>query len=956
MKTANVHAFGTLLKQYRSARALTQEALAERAGISVRTIKGMERGEQRLPRGDTLTCLISALQLLPHEDSALRSAARGIASPRNPQVGARDVVPLGGAGTLTSLIGREDIIQDTLSLLSADETRLLTLVGPPGVGKTRIGLEIAQRVADSAGRFADQVECIALTSVQLPALVLPTIARAMGVHEAQGQPLLDSLTTALHGRRTLLFLDNFEHLLAAAPDLISLLIHCPDVKVLITSRAALRIRAEREIPIPPLAVPAPPNGFRCGDTSERTVMIGTTMAAQNRRRQRRQRGSEQGDWLAITGGTRSYSPEPLTTDRNAPQRVEDLRQVPAVALFLQRTRATLPSFALDEKNAPIIAEICRQVDGLPLAIELAAARLRVLPPPQLLTLLEHRLRVLTGGPQDLPARQQTLRSTLAWSYDLLPTSARILFRRLATFVGGCTLDAAETVCGTAMGGSSVEREDILDGLTMLVDHSLLRYEVDDRPDGGTSRFTMLATLREYGQEHLAGCGEADAMARAHATYFLALAEEAERQLKGPEQAQWYRQLEREHGNLRAALHWAVEAKDSAIGLRLGAALWRFWQHGGHLTEGWSWLEALLALTETGDATSPALAPVRATVLMGAGALAQRLRHFRRAEELLTQGLDLRRGLGDTWGVASAFNNLGGLAFEQEDYACARQRWQESLTRFRAIGDSWATALLLNNLGFVMAICGESERALALYAQSQQLQTASGDILGIATTLDNQAEALRMQGNLVQAMSLSEESLRHFRALGATSGIAHALTTLANIVRQHGDYARAEALSNESITLLNELQDISFLVVARATRGAIARDQHDDAAALAHYRESLVLSHSSGGKRGMVACLEGLAEVVAHRGEIVLAVRLCSAAHGLRHALGTPLPVADRPAYEALLAAARATLDDDGFAEAWKEGGQMPVEEMLIVALAMESGGGGPGTASVRQRISAQPGP
>lgn len=551
---------------------------------------------------------------------------------------------------------------------------------------------------------------------------------------------------------------------------------------------------------------------------------------------------------------------------------------------------------------------------------------------------------------------------------MLPAPAQVLFRRLAIFAGGCTLEAAERVCGPAVqgvpggdaeGSPSIERAGILDVITTLVDHSLLRTEDDDCPDGGPSRFTMFATVREYAHEHLERCGELDATAQAHAASFLAFAEEAERQLKGPTQAQWYRRLEVEHGNLRAALRWAVDAQDSAIGLRLGAALWRFWQYGGHLSEGWNWLEVLLALPGTGGDTTPSdVAPIRATILVGAGVLAQRLGHFTRAEELLTQGLDLRRSLGNTWGVASALNNLGGLAFEQEHYARARQLWQESLTSFRAVGDSWASALLLNNLGYVTAICGERAHALALYEQCQEWYAASGDTLGIATTLDNQAEAVRMQGNLLQAMTLSQESLRLFRELGATLGSERALITLANITRQHGDSARALVLIDESISLLTDLQDSSFLAVALATRGAIACDQHDDEEALTCFTESLVLTRRVGGTRGVASCLEGLATVAVHRAEMARAVRLCGAADAMRAVRGTPQPVADCPAFEAVPEAARATLDGDHCAAAWKEGGHLLPDEVIVGVLTgvltKEPGQGqgergGRGTAGTREQ-------
>lgn len=866
MDTTRLPAFAKLLNHHRIAAGLTQEELAERAGVSVRSISDIERGVPHVPRKVTVKLLAVALDLSPADYDAFSAAAHGQAAP---SVLATSTPPLRDSLVRslpippTPLIGRASAIAAVCDTLRQEEVRLLTLAGPAGVGKTRLALAVATQMLEI---FADGVFFVDLAILSEPSHIRAVIAKTLEVQESGPEPLRERLYRYLHPKHLLLLLDNFEHLTAAAPEVASMLASCPQLKVLVTSRTAVHVRGEYVQAVAPLALP---------------------------------------------------DPSQLLS-------VEATARVPAVALFAARARQVRANFVLTPENAATVATICQQVDGLPLAIELAAARVRILSPQMLLTLLEHRLQVLTGGPQDLPVRQQTLRGTLAWSYDLLPEPAQALFRRLAIFVGGCTLEAAETVC-TA--GDAIELG-ILDGITTLVDHSLVRQA--DGPDG-TLRFTMLETLREYGQEQLALCGEAGAIAHAHAACFLSLAEEAQHQLKGPNQAQWYARLEQEHGNVRAALQWALESGEIEIGMRLGAALWRFWQNCGHLTEGWGWLEAFLALKGNGNLTE--LAPVRATVLIGAGVLAQQQRNYTRAEELLTQGLEMRRGLGDMGGVASALNNLGGMAFEQDHYTRATELWQESLALFRAVGDSWATALLLNNLGFVASVRGDSEWAISLFEQSQVLYEASGDIWGIATTLDNQADVMRVQGNVIQAMTLSEKSLCLFRELGANKGIAHALNTLANIARQQGDYARAMALIEESITILGELKDTSYLAAALTTLGTIARDQNDDAEALARFKESLLLCRTAGGKRGVAPCLEGLAAVAANRGLMMLAVQLCGAAATLRDALGTPLPLVDRAPYEAVLASARAALDNDRFNLAWKAGSGMPLEAMITAALA-----------------------
>jgi predicted ATPase len=563
--------------------------------------------------------------------------------------------------------------------------------------------------------------------------------------------------------------------------------------------------------------------------------------------------------------------------------VEVLSQYPAVALFVQRAVAAKPDFELNRENATAVAEICARLDGLPLAIELAAARVKVLSPSSMLTRLASRLQLLTGGARDLPQRQQTLRAAMDWSYDLLNAAEQMLFRRLSVFVGGCTLEGVEAVCDTK--GDLVL--DLLDGMDSMVDKSLAQHVEQAK---GESRFVMLETIREYAREKLKASGEEASTKRAHAAYCLVLAEEAPMEQSGAKGAEWVQRFAFEHDNFRAGLEWLTETGDAEWGLRLGAALFRFWEMREYLTEGRDRLGKLLKLAGAAAPTKS-----RARALFAAGVLAGEQGDFASADALAGESLAIARQLCDKQGVAVSLNALAVLAQDRGDVAGAHSLFEESLTVWRELGDLKAVARSLSNLANVVKMQGDYDRARSLYAECFSIFQGLGDRTGVAWSLNHQGDVARDQADAVAARTLYEQGLAIFRELGDRWGIAGTLTDLGSLAMEQRDYPTVCSLYQESIKIFQELDH----------------------------------------KRGIARLLECFACSAAAQLEAERSLRLAGAAAALRQNIGAPLTPAEQHKLDAILDPTRKALTNTASTTAWLEGWALPVEKAIEEVLMPE---------------------
>jgi tetratricopeptide (TPR) repeat protein len=600
----------------------------------------------------------------------------------------------------------------------------------------------------------------------------------------------------------------------------------------------------------------------------------------------------------------------------------------AVRLFEQRAQGHRPDFALTAQNARAVAEVCARLDGIPLAIELAAARAESLSVEAIAARLDDCFRLLTEGARDSLPRQRTLRAALDWSYDLLQEGERTLLGRLSVFAAGCTLEAAEAVCaGESMSGA-LRLPEVLDLLGRLVGKSLVQAQ----EAGGEVRYGLLETVRQYGAERLAAAGEVDATRDRHLAYFLALAEGAEPELKGPERERRLARMEAEHDNLRAALAWAGEQGAAELGLRLAGSMWRFWSVRGYFSEGRGWLERALA-------AGPGSPAARARALNAAGDLAAELGDFGREVVLQEEALALWRALGDRRGIAATLNRIAWVASLQGDFSRAWTVQEECLVLQRELGDRWDIAYSLNHLGWVAAMQGHYGRALALAEEAMAHWRALGDNWGVARSLNHLGWMLSRQGDLDRAAALLEQGLVCCRELSDRAGIAASLGRLGWVVGHQGDLSRAAALLEECLALQRALEDRRGIARSLSHLGWVLSRQGDRDRAAALLAESLRLSLHLGARDLLAEGLESLAYVAVARGQPLRAARLGGAAEALREALGTPLLLALRAGHERAVQAMRAALGEQAFAGAWAEGRAQPLEELIPPALDGHTDGG-----------------
>jgi predicted ATPase/DNA-binding CsgD family transcriptional regulator len=714
------------------------------------------------------------------------------------------------------LLGRQPELTHVCALLHRPEVRLLTLTGPGGSGKTRLAFAVADDLLEQ--RVVDEALLVDLSAIVDPSLVLSTIGDALGVRELPGQGLLDSVRLSLRHRRVLLLVDNFEQVLAAAPETLApLLASCPDLKLLVTSREPVHLRWEQEFPLAPLRTP-------------------------------------------------TLAPPPA---------LDELAAIPSVSLFVDRAHAARPDFRLTAANAAAVAEICVRLDGLPLAIELAAAQVRLLSPESIRVRLDTPFDLLVGGPLDAPLRHRTLRQAIDWSVSLLPDAERALFRQLGVFAGGSSLRSIAVVAG---------EQAAQNGMSHLVQASL----VTACDDGGERRFRLLDTLRAYALEQLTASDElAEARGR-HAEHFLALAETAEPQLTGPDQQTWLGRLRGERDNLREAVRWLVDDVGGEAGLRITSALWRFWEGMGSATEGQRWLEAAL---DQGQDASLAL---RARALVRACSLARQRGEYARAEELGEASRSLREQIGDRRGVASSIQNVGLVAEQRGDLARASELYAASHAIFEALNDWRGVAASLNNIGNIACALGEFARATQLAERAREIYRRLGNTEALASSVANIGRAAGYMGDLALAEQLVSESLSVFQQLDNRPSIALQLANLSFVAFKRGLLELATDRAHQSLRIYGELGERS---------------------------------------RDVAWVLQTLAAVELESGAIERAACWLSVSDGMTRALGVRRAALEEEAFASMRVRLVAALGATRLARIWANGRELPLREVVDLALA-----------------------
>ncbi len=801
-----------------------------------------------------------------------------------------------------------------VAILRQPEGRLLTLTGPGGIGKTRLSQQIA---AELQADFEDGIVFVALAPLSDPALTLSTIAQSIGAKDGGAQCLLTNVKEALHDKQLLLILDNFEHVIPAAGLVADLLTASPKLKILVTSRQTLHLYNERELVVPPLRLPS-------------------------------------SDKLPALSELEAYE---------------------GIALFVQRSRMVKPNFSLTEETASTIVEICQRLDGLPLAIELAAARGKLLPPATLLDRLGNRLKLLTDGASDLPTRQQTIRSTIEWSYRLLNEAEKQLFAALGVFAGGTGLEAIETICQAKVAGQP--EIEVLDELASLVGKSLVQ-QIETK--AGEPRFTMLATLREYALERLTENNTVEDLKRVHAEYFLELAEQASEQLRGAQQAEWLDRLETECDNLRAALDWAEE-KDLTglpdptrleISARMSTAMAPFWEMRGYLREGRQrltyWLAAQAKLEKAGIAVSKeALAQVNLNIgrliylqgdyqaarpqfeanlrLFGElqdktnlmitqkylGDLALRQSEYKIASRFYQESLEIAQEIGNQWESASCLNSLGLVEWFQGQFSAARHHYKHSLEIWQELGDKRTFAMTLSNIGAVAYQQGDYEAAKADNSECLRLWQELGDRWGISHALQHLGLVAYAQDNLELAADLQHQSLTLRREIGDRWGIGRSLANLGLVACQEGALSAARAFFEESLTVRREIGDRWGIADALIGLSHLAWLEKDCASAKKLLQEGLRLASQFSLNLQVARLLEGLVLVVATCGELETAIRFAGAAFALRETLEAVMPSCEQAEYETALLTVQTELGKAAYNKARLEGQAWTLVEAIAQA-------------------------
>lgn len=850
--------FGYWVRRRRQALGLTQAELAVQVACSEVTIRKIEADERR-PSRPMAERLAACLAVPAEEQDRFLAAALGEQSAAHLRLDGRPLLSAAQRSLLptplpTPLPGREVETSQVVDLLLCgrrDAARLVTLTGPGGVGKTRL----AQQVSDNLrAQVDDEIYFVDLAPLTAPHLVIDAIAQTLGVREGDSRPVHLRVREYLAGRQILLVLDNFEQLLPAAPALTELLAAAPGLRLLVTSRERLRVQGERLYPLAPLPLPPMEQTFTAKELLEHFA---------------------------------------------------------CVQLFVSAAQAVEPTFVLDDANVATVAAICARLDGLPLALELAAARIRLLSPPALLAQLDGKgetpvpWRVLAGGRRDALPHHRSLWETIEWSYALLTEAEQALFRRLAVFSGGATLEAVNAVCVLPTDDVEVE---VVEGLASLLDKSLLR-----RQDvGGTARVGMLETIREYGRTRLYDAGEEAAIAEAHARYFAVLAASTAPHLTGAQQVAWLDRLEAEHNNLRAALQWALDHGQAEIGMELGAGLWHFWYIRSHHHEGVAWLNALLELP--GDDAH------RAQVLHGLAMLARRTDDYALAERSAELGLALCRALADEEGIASNLRVLGFLHYRSGDHANAQALLEECLAIFRRLGNQEGVAAALTNLSYFVK---DAAQARTYAEESLAMRRATGNLHGVSVTLGNLGYTALIDGDYPTAVRYLEENLELCRSIGNRDGEINSLNGLAIASYGRQEYDAALAYGEAAVALVNT-GNKSSTIETNLRLGAVylLRGNIRAAAAMLQksYRQGLSI-HTAAGE--YMIYLAGLANAVGQPAATLRFVGRASRYEGIM--------TADAASCTRFTAAARGMLAPAIAEAAWAAGQAMREEEILALA-------------------------